>query len=322
MNTFFRSWVRRWDHFWFAPTETYHLALFRVVLALTLLTMYSIRIVDFDFFYGKNAFLPGSNGWDLLPSNMIPLWRWFPESPAITYVLHVALLVGLVLLLLGLGGRLITFALYILQLGFFQQNFAVSYGADVIAFHWLLYLSLTRHNDHLNVLNLFRKRAAIRLRGGATRVGLRLIQIQVALIYGFSGFEKLKGGPWWDGSAVWVTLSSMDLVDYDFSFLSQLPLLAFLASFLPLIWEIYFPVLIIQTGWRPWVLGFGVMFHFMIGWIMHLPFFGLVMTSSYFVFFNSVAIERRVKNFLNPLRLRGFVLNWKSNFPRVNANDR
>lgn len=293
-----RRWWQYWDDFWFAPTGTFHLGLFRALIGTCMFIMYSIRLSDFDFLFGRESFRPGAQAWDLLPAYMTPPMRWFPTDISILYGLHWVFVIGLGLWTVGLGGRILTVALFALQVGFFQQNFATAYGADLIALHWLLYLSLTHQSDSFSVLNYWRRwrGRAVQIanvqRGGLTRVGLRFVQIQLALIYAFSGVEKLKGGPWWEGTAVWVTLTNRDLVDYDFSFLAQWPLVAFLASFLPLVWEIYFPFLVISKKTRAWALGFGVIFHFFIGWLMNLPFFAVLMVSSYVLFWPSEAVQK------------------------------
>jgi len=115
-------------------------------------------------------------------------------------------------------------------------------------------------------------------------VGMRLVQVQICLIYGFSGLGKLKGVSWWNGEALWGVLANPQLSRFDFTWTADFPVaISFLTS-ATVYWEIYFPALIWVPRLRPWILLWGVALHVGIGVMMNLPFFALIMLSGYVLF--------------------------------------
>jgi hypothetical protein len=146
---------------------------------------------------------------------------------------------------------------------------APTYGVDMISMFFLFYLFF----------------ADTRTKGSPlASMACRLIQIQVCIIYGYSGLDKVKGPMWWSGEALWGVVSNVQIARWDFSVLSHFPLALVLATFATMIWEIYFPALVWVRPVRNWVLGFGVLLHVGIAVTVNIPFFGLLMILSYICF--------------------------------------
>lgn len=55
------------------------------------------------------------------------------------------------------------------------------------------------------------------------RVCLRILQIQMCIIYAASGLEKAVGTEWQNGNAIWYSLTEEQFRQFDFSFLAQQP---------------------------------------------------------------------------------------------------
>lgn len=117
-----------------------------------------------------------------------------------------------------------------------------------------------------------------------TSAGLRITQIQLCLIYGYTGFEKLKGGDWWDQTAIWKVLGNEQLMTSDLSFLKSVPLVIGLATWGTVLFEVYAPVLLWMKGLRRWVVLAGWLLHLGIAATMGLFVFSLTMMSGYLLF--------------------------------------
>jgi hypothetical protein len=177
-----------------------------------------------------------------------------------------------------------------------HRNFTVIYGPELIATFWLAYLGFIRHGRYFSIWNCLRLRdwtprafvgwaQAPKPSGFVSAMGTRLIQIQLCVIYGFTGLEKLRGSAWWNGSAVWRVLGNEQLAPIDFGFLSRFTIPLALMTFATLLFEIYFPVIVwIPQVRKPWML-LGVGFHTAAALTMGLPFFSVLMVISYLVFF-------------------------------------
>lgn len=119
-----------------------------------------------------------------------------------------------------------------------------------------------------------------------TPVFFRIAQIQICIIYMFTGLEKLKGPSWWDGTAIWTVIANPQMVIMDFTWMRYFPLLVSILTFTTVIFEVYFIAAMLNEKSRKIWLGLGFMFHLGIGLVMGLIPFSLAMISTYFLFFD------------------------------------
>ncbi len=177
------------------------------------------------------------------------------------------------------------------------------FGADQIACIWMFYLIFANSTSHWSILNFWKPERRQRTSDLLTSVAFRLMQFQICVIYMYTGFEKLKGASWWEGTALWTVLGNPQMVVMDFSFVREFPLIISILTFSTLIFEIYWPILVWFQKTRPWLLAFGVLFHLGIGLIMALFPFSFIMMATYLFFIPSTAhifvgLEKYSKKFL------------------------
>jgi uncharacterized protein YbbC (DUF1343 family) len=99
------------------------------------------------------------------------------------------------------------FFTWVIGLAFLQRNYSVAFGADVIGGLFLFYLSFTQCCERWTLKNWLNKKLggvaqAVVHSDDLSAVFYRLIQLQLCVIYMYTGFEKLKGMSWWDGTAL------------------------------------------------------------------------------------------------------------------------
>ena len=135
----------------------------------------------------------------------------------------------------------------------------------------------------------------------------RLCQIQVCIIYAFSGLKKLKGVSWWNGEAIWNSLTDPQLARWDFSWAAHFPLALAGMAYLTLAWEIYFPALIWIRPIRKPLLIMGIFLHLGIAVGLCLPFFGGLMVMTYVLFLDREVLEQA------SFRVHRFVTNFGGN---------
>jgi hypothetical protein len=202
----------------------------------------------------------------------------------------------LALLALGVFDCIFSWFLLVLHLGLVHRNFTIMYGPELIATFWLAYLGFIRHGRYFSIWNCWRARRWTpeafvgwdkpRIAPDLlSAMGVRLLQIQLCVIYGFTGLEKLRGTAWWNGSAVWRVLGNAQLAPMDFGFLSRFTIPLALMTFATVLFEIYFPVMVWIPQTRKGWLALGLAFHLGAAFTMGLPFFSLLMIFSYLVFF-------------------------------------
>jgi hypothetical protein len=293
-----------WNQFWFDSRNDgslVTLAAFRVLFCLVMLVAYLTRAFDVEFFYSAAGILPNSYAQNL------EFFRYHPSlitdgwSLGSIHALHALFLVCLFCQMIGFGTRFAAVGTYLLHMVFVNRNMSVMFGVDMIATFFLLYLCFARTNARFSVDAMLGRGA--RTQSALSHVAMRLMQLQVCVIYGFSGTEKLKGTRWWDGSALWDVLSIGNMQRWDMSFVAHFPVLLAASVYIVLAWEIYFPALIWQKSLRLPMLFFGVLMHIGIFVFMNLPSFGFMMISLYFLFLKPEEILDGLRALLRTFRI-------------------
>lgn len=284
------SFLQGWDKFWFGPKNLLGLAYMRIFLCGALTILYVIRSVNY-IYYTNDSWIPREFALKVLPEGMRPpfLWFFWPDSWALP--MHLLLVALLFLLTLGVGGRWLMWAAWIIDIAFYQRNYGVNFGVDVMGVLFLFYMSFTQSCERLSVMNLIRKKKTFAESDALSSGMMRLMQIQISVIYAYTGFEKLKGASWWDGTALWSVLANPQLTTMNFTFLRYFPWLIAMLGFLTVIFEIYFPAMMFWKKPRYlWLfMGFGL--HFGIGLSMGIWSFSTVMVSTYFLFIEPKYLE-------------------------------
>lgn len=283
--------LKAWDQFWFSPQKLLNLACLRIVLTGTMLHLYFLRTWNLDYFTDK-SFIPRSMALESLDEFLRPAWAWFFWPDSLAGVFHGLYVFLLLFLFLGIAPRLVGIFAWILHMGFLYRNYGATFGADVIAGVFLFYLAFSDSGARLSVLNLFRKSPLRTDSDPLSSAMMRMMQFQICIIYAYTGFEKLKGLSWWDGTALWSVLANPQMVNLDWTFLRHVSLVIAIGSFVSVLFEIYFPAAMLGERSRKIWLVIGVLFHTSIGLLMGLMHFSLVMMATYFLFVEPAALEK------------------------------
>jgi hypothetical protein len=262
-----------WSRFWFDSFDPERWALFRLFSGLVIFGFYAIRQADLVEFYTAHRGFPLEALQEFF--RMASRWSVLGAFRSATAMLaaHTVFLALLLMQALGRGGRAAAALTFALHVSFVRANLAAIYGVDTISTFFLFSNILVGNG-----------KSRVGLSETLQSVGMRLVQVQICLIYGFSGLGKLKGVSWWNGEALWGVLANPQLSRFDFGWTAHFPVaISFLTS-ATVYWEIYFPALIWLPRLRPWILLWGVALHLGIGVMMNLPFFALIMVSSYVLF--------------------------------------
>lgn len=287
--------ARGWNYFWFdsrSDAQLPVLAVFRFCFVGVMFFFYLTRAFDVEFFYAGTGILPS---WH---AKHLELFRFHPtvfNDATPLWLLHSAhslFLLALLALTLGFCTRPAAIITYVLHLLFVNRNLTAMFGVDMIGTFFLLYLCFANSNARYS-LDSWWGRGAVR-QSSASHIAWRLMQIQVCVIYAFSGLEKCKGTRWWDGSAAWDVLSMGTLQRWDLSFVAHAPILLSMVVYVVLFWEIYMPILVWVPRLRLPMLLFGTFMHLGIFLFMNLPAFGFMMIALYLLFLRTDELERGI----------------------------
>lgn len=283
-----KSWnelCAAWNKFWFdseSDQQLLVLGVFRAFFYSVMLFFYITRAFDVEFFYSDQGIMPAWHLPNLEMMKFHPTILTSISSVPALHALHTTFLLLLFFCAIGFMTRISTIAAFFLHLMFLNRNMSVMFGVDMIGTFYLFYMCFTRSNVRFSVDSRFGW--AARSQSLPSHIAWRLMQLQLCVIYAFSGLEKLKGTRWWDGSALWDVLSIGNMQRWDLSFVAHVPLILAANVYLVLFWEIYFPVLIWNKKLKNVMLLMGVGLHIGIFLFMNLPSFGFMMISFYVLF--------------------------------------
>lgn len=121
---------------------------------------------------------------------------------------------------------------------------------------------------------------------------IRLMQIQVALIYMNSALWKLGGPTWRDGSTIHYVLNLNTYQRFPGTLPVALDPLMTLSTYLTLFWEMTFGLLLLNRWTRRAALAFGVALHVGLWVTMELGTFSWVILASYVAFIDPELVSR------------------------------
>jgi hypothetical protein len=242
-------------------------------------------------------------------------------DPTWMLILHGVFLVIAFLFAIGFCTRLTSILSWVILLTYSHRNPMILFGADVMLNIVMLYLAIGPSGAALSVDRLLARwwagaRPHILGRWQAfwarwssrpvapvgpgtppplrptplvsANVAIRLLQIHVCIIYLAAGLAKLRGGAWWDGTAVWGTLANYEFAPMQYSWYmaalrglsrNEFLLRIFVAfgTIFTLVFEITYAFLIWRRATRWVILGMAIMLHGVIGFIMGLKTFAFIM---------------------------------------------
>jgi hypothetical protein len=275
-SAWLREWSAAWNRFWFTPADPLPLAVIRIATGLLLAWSMAVWLLDVDAFFGTGGWQRPENVWR---SNDQPWqWSWYfaAPSPTGTRVLCGITLIAAVLLTIGLATPLAAVVSLAGLVSAVNRAPLNVFGLDDTLGLLLIPLVIGPAGAVLSVDSLLATspRSAPSVRAS---IALRLLQVQLCIVYFFSGCGKLLGASWWEGTALWGAAANVQYRTLDLTWLARHPLVINTITLATLFWEVSYAALIWPRLSRPLVLVIAVAVHLGIGLTMGMMEFGLAM---------------------------------------------
>ncbi len=263
--------------FWHVPVCAERLALTRILLGVALLADQLLQYLPrLEEFFGAGGVAPAG----LHDLSQLESWRWTAfffsvDDLSVIYPMF-ALWFGVTLAFtLGWKTRWMNVLTWFMTRCFVERNpMILTSGDDVLMVTlFLLIFAPCGRALSLDALKL-RRRGLLQGPAWVAPWSVRLLQLQLCLIYCTTGLAKLVParysdgttadwftGTWWDGTSIHYFLN--DAVLWRFSY-AQIPVPLWLTmpmTYVTVCWEVLFPLLVICRRTRPMALFVGIMFH-------------------------------------------------------------
>jgi predicted DCC family thiol-disulfide oxidoreductase YuxK len=283
---------RTWSQIWFQSRPTSPLELTRMGVGAALLLNYSLAAPYLFDFWGDDGRMPRA----LAMQDISPLTQsvfFYFNAPWQWVAFHALFLLCCAALVVGWRTSWVKWIVLVGQISYQHRDQNLTYGVDHILACLLLILCVAPIGRAMSLDRVRAVRAVKRLNLEGTLppysspwagACTRLMQIQMAVLFFYSGIAKM-GSTWWDGDAVWVVFSTSEfyqpvLLDV----FARHYWLVNIATYAPVLIEIAFPFLIWQQRTRPYLLAAAIFLHLQFMIFMRLYYFSSVMIMGHMSF--------------------------------------
>lgn len=228
-----------------------------------------------------SAYIVGSK----LNRNEAPLFFSYSNVVLEKYFYSVLILTSVLLLfviLRGVSNRFVSLGVYLLVTSIEFYLFPVVDGGSNLLQLVLFYLIFPNEKKSSEIERYISQKVIF------------LIQFQVAIMYLTTGVLKLVAPFWQNGVAIFYTLTSVEYsVPWVANFIwNSHPIIYVVPNYLVLLFQLTFPLSLINLRVKNWYLIIGVIFHLFIATVIGLPTFALQVVATYPIFFDGKLLEK------------------------------
>jgi len=275
------SLISKWNHFWFQPVHPGSLGVMRISLGLMLAASHLMLWPDLVMLYGPEGPVPtnivtsGSYRWSYLD---------YIGNDEALHMVHGAGLIVFLLFALGWRTRTMAWLALLIQVAYHHRNPWCQHGGDRVFRLMTLYMALAPTGAAMSIDALRRKIPVV-----PPILSHRLIQLQLMVIYLFSGIEKVHGSSWLNGTANYYALATRNFQRFPglldpilSSAVGQWAIMA--TTWITVVWELAFTAMVLWKPTRRWALWIGVGVHVGIAATMMVGSFSFIMMWAYLAF--------------------------------------
>ena len=267
--------VDSWNVFFHGPARVEPLAFFRVLLGLivsmsaALLWPVVPRHLAADGVFPRRAFE------EIYGRRRLTLLNVLPDSTASVYWVLLGLIVAGLTLSVGCWTRVSAAAVFLGLVSIHHRNPAILHSGDTVLRLMAFLMMFAPAGAAYSVDAWLSGESHFQIDPWA----MRLMQIQVCVIYLKSVGWKLQGEEWRNGTAAWYPMQCEHYRRFPLPRrLLSLPCLK-LATWGTLLIEFSLGTLIWVRELRPWVVAGGVLLHLMLEWVINVQLFGWTMVA-------------------------------------------
>lgn len=281
-----------WNDFFFAKRDPRLASVLRIGFGVLVLVNVLCLGTDLDYFFGEDGVLPAAKAALVINADATSLLHVVPLHLA--YALFLA---QTLLLIAGVGSRIQAVSVLVWLTAFQHRNYAIVDGEDTVMRLFAFYLALAPSGWAFSFDAWLRKRRHPDAEPPAPW-GLRLMQLQMCVIYLSSAYEKSTGHDWTSGKAMYFVARLDDsfgrfpVPAYPFEHLWLIKLMTW--GTLALEWGL--PIALWVKKSRKTAVVVGLAFHLAIDWTMNLFLFHWLMMLGLVAFleFDELPVLRRL----------------------------
>jgi predicted DCC family thiol-disulfide oxidoreductase YuxK len=283
-----------WSWLWFQNSNTMPLEVVRIGIGAAVLFHFGMATPFVLDLWSDNGWMPPDAAREYLDGPWLQSVFFFFSAPWQWIAFHALFLFCAAALTVGWRTSLVKWVVLLGQISYDYRNLSVVYGADSVIACLLVILCLAPVGRATSLDRVRAVRAAKRKNLAAMPPAYvspwagactRLMQLQMAILFLYSGIGKIRMDEWWSGDAIWLAFSTYEFYNpWLLELLARQYWLVNIATYGTLIIEIAFPFLIWQRRTRPYLLAAAIFLHLMFGLLLGLIYFSFVMIMGHMSF--------------------------------------
>jgi predicted DCC family thiol-disulfide oxidoreductase YuxK len=299
---------RLWSAIWFQNTPTTPLEVVRICVGTLVLFHYGMATPFLFDFWGDDGWLPRQTALDALDNPWTQSVFFYFSAQWHWIAFHALFLFCCAALVVGWRTSWVKWIVLIGYISYEYRNYSITYGVQSITAGIMVILCLAPIGRAISLDRVRAVRAAKRdnlettlppysseWAGACTR----LLQLQMAALFFYSGVAKLQGDEWWSGDAVWLAITLPEFYNpFVVNLVARHYWLITAATYGTILIELAYTFLIWQRASRPYLLAAAIFLHASFAICLGLLYFGLIMSSGHL-------------GFLRPEWLHGLGAWWK-----------
>ena len=289
-----KSLLKYWNDFWFSKAELLPVSIFRISFGLLLCVIFLAYLPNWERFYDVNGIISFND--KSIPHYQNPLSIFCLTEGKVPVIFYWCLgFLSALAFTIGYKTRLFTIILYVLYTSMMNRNYFIVYGEDNLIKMLLFYSCFAPLGYCLSLDSYLNKK----LKSKTPSIWpIRLMQVNIGLIYLFSAPYKLIYDPSWvHGEAIYWTAVSNNWSRFPFPdlFYKWNAILSKLFSYGALIVEFSFPILVWFKKTKLIALVFISALHIGIGILIpNVTFFTTCMLCSFWVFVPEYVLKKKI----------------------------
>jgi hypothetical protein len=184
--------------------------LLRIAIGLLLLVDVLVWMPDLQAWFGPNGAHNLAACRLVIDPNTMTVFQWLPQTETSVLIVYVLMLIQIVALILGCYGRVQAFFIFVWLVSFNHRNNLIFDAEDNLLRLWTFFLIFMPLDAAFSI----RKHSPASLRREFPIWPLRLLQLQLCLVYLSASLLKLQGVEWRDGTAVYYALNARQFFHY------------------------------------------------------------------------------------------------------------
>lgn len=286
MSRLLRRVEAAWRALVFREEPVTPLELVRIGVGLTLLALYVPVTVQLGALYGDEGWISREAVARYAGNPLTPSVLFHLGAPWSLALVHGIFLAACAAFTLGWRTHWVKWLVLAGHVSYLRRNPAIAYGVDTVLANLLFVLCLAPIGRALSLDAWRRARAGApaRLESAWGFACLRLLQLQMVIVFFFAATQKLQGDAWWHGYAVWLALTNAEYTNVPLGWLAQHFWIVNALTYTTLLVELAYPFLVWDARTRPWILAGAIALHVGMGAMMGLYAFSLVMIAGHLAF--------------------------------------